>query len=305
MIIKGIKDGVKSKEIQIRAERIVDVAEQKMVKAKNNTAQMLEALGRQKLEIYSGEIHEFVDIFSKIKNVEFEQVLKVEKYNGIQMDEVCIKEMKTIALTATETLKGVVTGVGTGALIGWGTYGGVMTLGTAGTGAAISGLSGAAATNATLAWLGGGAITAGGGGMVLGSMVLGGIVAIPALLIAGGIIGAKGKESLNNAKCNLAEAKKIDSDVNVAVKELEIIQEKVKQFIDVIEKLQNNVKLANEDIKQLVLDNADWDTYNVKEKERVFAAFKAAQILKTIVDIPLLTEEGFLTEEANNIEQYI
>ncbi|MCY7290029.1 MAG: hypothetical protein LH624_17735, partial [Cryobacterium sp.] len=42
---------------------------------------------------------------------------------------------------------------------------GVVSLATASTGTAIAGLSGAAATNATLAWLGGGALTFGGGGM--------------------------------------------------------------------------------------------------------------------------------------------
>lgn len=71
-----------------------------------------------------------------------------------------------------------------------------MALGTASTGTAIGGLSGVAATNATLAWLGGGSLAAGGGGMALGSMVLGGIIAGPALLIAGGIFGAKSKNKI-------------------------------------------------------------------------------------------------------------
>ena len=47
------------------------------------------------------------------------------------------------------------------------------TFGTAGTGAAISSLSGVAATNAILAWIGGGTLAAGGGGMALGSTILG------------------------------------------------------------------------------------------------------------------------------------
>ncbi len=46
------------------------------------------------------------------------------------------------------------------------------TFGTASTGTAISSLSGAAATNAATAWLGGGALAAGGGGMAAGAAVL-------------------------------------------------------------------------------------------------------------------------------------
>ena len=55
-------------------------------------------------------------------------------------------------------------------------------VGTASTGTAISALSGVAATNAALAWLGGGAVSAGGWGVALGSVVLSGGV----LLLASG-----------------------------------------------------------------------------------------------------------------------
>jgi hypothetical protein len=83
-----------------------------------------------------------------------------------------------------------------------------MWLGTASTGAAIAGLSGAAATNATLAFLGGGSLAAGGLGMAGGAMMLGGLVAGPALAIMGLIIGAKATDNLEKAKTNYEEAKK-------------------------------------------------------------------------------------------------
>ena len=69
---------------------------------------------------------------------------------------------------AISTAKGAVAGVST-ALGAWALVG---TLGTASTGTAISTLSGAAASNAILAWLGGGSIAAGGGGIAAGTMVL-------------------------------------------------------------------------------------------------------------------------------------
>lgn len=60
----------------------------------------------------------------------------------------------------------------------------VAALGSASTGAAITGLSGVAATNATLAWFGGGALAAGGAGMAGGAAVLGGLFAIPLVYFA-------------------------------------------------------------------------------------------------------------------------
>lgn len=53
--------------------------------------------------------------------------------------------------------------------------------GTAGTGVAISSLSGAAANSAALAWLGGGTVASSGGGMALGSIVVTGGIAIVAV----------------------------------------------------------------------------------------------------------------------------
>lgn len=71
---------------------------------------------------------------------------------------------------------GVATGVAVGGTVA--AFGGTaltamaMSVGTAGTGAAISGLSGVAATNAALAWLGGGTLAAGGAGVAGGEALL-------------------------------------------------------------------------------------------------------------------------------------
>lgn len=64
----------------------------------------------------------------------------------------------------------------------------VSTFATASTGTAISTLSGAAATNATLAWFGGGAIAAGGGGTALGATILSGGTAIVVIAAGAGIM---------------------------------------------------------------------------------------------------------------------
>lgn len=81
-----------------------------------------------------------------------------------------------------------VIGIGFGGVAGGslavGAWATVSVLGSASTGTAIVGLSGIAATNATLAWFGGGALAAGGAGMSGGMMVLGGIVAAPMIYFA-------------------------------------------------------------------------------------------------------------------------
>lgn len=74
-----------------------------------------------------------------------------------------------------------------------GVLGAAMAWGTAGTGVAISTLSGAAATNAGLAVLGGGTVAAGGGGMVVGTAVLTGGGAVVGILLASAVMLVRSK----------------------------------------------------------------------------------------------------------------
>jgi hypothetical protein len=88
--------------------------------------------------------------------------------------------------------------VGAGSIAGGsmavGSWALVTTLGSASTGVAISGLSGVAATNATLAWFGGGALAAGGAGIAGGAAVLGGLFAVPLVYFAAKGSHKKAKE---------------------------------------------------------------------------------------------------------------
>jgi hypothetical protein len=70
-------------------------------------------------------------------------------------------------------------GAGLGLAASTGAWALVAHLGAASTGAAISGLAGIAAHSAILAWFGGGALAAGGGGMFLGSLVIGALALLP------------------------------------------------------------------------------------------------------------------------------
>lgn len=81
---------------------------------------------------------------------------------------------------------------GAGAAFITGAMGVATVYGTAGTGVAISSLSGAAANSAAMAWLGGGAVASGGGGMAAGAAVLtGGAVVVIAAVAAAGYYGYK------------------------------------------------------------------------------------------------------------------
>lgn len=120
--------------------------------------------------------------------------------------------------------------VGAGSIAGGslavGSWGLVMAVGSASTGAAITGLSGVAATNATLAWFGGGALAAGGAGMAGGAAVLSGLFAIPLVYFA-----AKGSHKkageFEKAKIELTESIDRLSEQTVGLKATHsIVQDK-------------------------------------------------------------------------------
>lgn len=108
-----------------------------------------------------------------------------------------------------------------GAAAGFAVYGGVMTFAAASTGTLISTLSGVAATNATLAAIGGGALSAGGLGMAGGTAILGAAVAAPVLAIAGWAYASHGEEALRNARKARDEADKAIEKLDKAEQSLQ------------------------------------------------------------------------------------
>ncbi|MBT2661638.1 hypothetical protein [Bacillus sp. ISL-45] len=92
-----------------------------------------------------------------------------------------IKHTLSTANAVINTTGGVTAGVGTAV----GAWALVSSVGISSTGTAIGGLSGVAASNATLAWFGGGALAAGGGGTAAGATVLGGLFVIPIIVVSG------------------------------------------------------------------------------------------------------------------------
>lgn len=116
-----------------------------------------------------------------------------------------------IAAALVAAAGGAATGAALGGAAAYATFTGAAMLRSASTGVPISALSGVAATNATLAVLGGGTLAAGGGGMAAGTLLLTGIVAAPTVvLFAGGLYLAhrrnKSQEAKLNTQLDVAEA---------------------------------------------------------------------------------------------------
>ena len=121
---------------------------------------------------------------------------------------------------------GVTAGVGVAALGPTAAMAVATTFGTASTGTAISALSGAAATNAALAWLGGGAIAAGGGGMATGGTLL--ALMSPVGWAVAGVAGLGTGVFLNNRNKNHArKATEDNSRIEAEVRSLQAAKHEI------------------------------------------------------------------------------
>jgi hypothetical protein len=149
----------------------------------------------------------------------------------------------------------------------------------ASTGAAISGLSGAAAQSATLAWLGGGAVAAGGGGVAVGSAVLAGVAIAPAVLVGGFVMAHEGEKSLTRAKKYAAKVKRACAEIDAAIDVAEAAQARIEELELVVVALDAR---TTEAVRRVTRLGARFDVEN-DEHVRRFAV--AIQLAKALVDV--------------------
>lgn len=162
------------------------------------TNERMDKLGKLELHILQS-FEKFSDLFEQIKN---RPHFATYRRNDLDLPKYNREDLKKVSVGAGVILGGLGgAAVGTaGAVAASGaTTAAVTAVGVASTGTAISGLSGAAATNAILAFLGGGSLAAGGGGMALGTAVLGGATLGVGLLVGGIIFAFSGDQMCDKA----------------------------------------------------------------------------------------------------------
>lgn len=220
----GVKKGVDGYKSHSEADDIVDDAKtrygshkEKLDKQDGQTQNALIQLGELELDIGKS-----FDQFSMLADELLRQLNEGRQNKlSINFPQQKLKKIEEYKFTALGVL-GSVAGAGmAGAAAGFAVYGGVMTFAAASTGTAISALSGVAATNATLAAIGGGALSAGGLGIAGGTAILGAAVAAPVLAIAGWAYASHGEEALKNARKASREVDDIIKKFAIALQFLE------------------------------------------------------------------------------------
>jgi hypothetical protein len=252
-------------------------------------------LGRTKLRVFDVELRRFVTAFERLKATE----LRPLAGTGAPGEEILPDiELMPGQFAHVDVLKGIVASGGAGALAGMMAYGGVSAFATASTGAAITGLGGAAATNATLAWFGGGAIAAGGFGMQIGAMVLGGVVTGPVLAVAGFLLDARARKALEVAKANAGEVDEAVARLRTMETVGEALHQRARDLRLVLDELRRPFGELVASLERLVSDGRTYPELDDSERGAVMLTVTTASVLKQLMDAPLFDEEGTLTVDS-------
>ena len=300
--IKAVIDNNEADDINESAQNIIDNAQNDLQTARDKTSQALTQLGNKKIDICDKHLTHFIASFEKLKNVELETSIGLEELAKFKIDKQSITELKKVTLLATSLASGTAGGAVAGAAVAFGAYGAAGALATASTGTAIATLSGAAATNATLAFFGGGALAVGGLGIAGGTMVLGGLVAGPALAVLGFVMGAKASSNLDNARSNLATAKKVEAELAILITTCKGIKKRSDLFTKTLIKLESilNMQLAKFEYI-LATEGVDYANFSESSKNLVAMLLGTVQAVKALLDTPLLTDDGALTTESETV----
>ncbi len=297
--VKAGIDHNKAKRINMNTEERITHAANHLEILRQQCGEALQCLGEEKLFVLSNSVASFLDTFTKIKNVDFADSVGLSELSKFHVDHTTFEEIGELGHFAVSLAGGSIAGAAGGALTALGAYSAAASFATASTGTAISTLSGAAASNATLAFFGGGSLATGGLGMAGGAAVLGGLVAGPALLVMGIITGANAGKGLENAKAHAAEADVICEQLETGVIQCIAIRRRTYMFHNLLARLDAYflpLIHAMEDV--VAKEGTDYSTYSLESRKIIASAAATAVSIKTVLDTPILTADGSITDES-------
>jgi hypothetical protein len=243
-------------------------------------------------------------ITKKIKSKKRE--INNNNVSGYEIDFSKFDAIENIITTfdmATNLSKGAMAGAST-VMGAWALAG---SIGTASTGTAISSLSGAAATKATLALFGGGSIASGGGGIVLGRIVLGGIAIIPGLALTGIFNHLSANKKIVAIE---KEIVKIQEHKEEQENNLLLLDLTVKRAIELTDSIKKTTAIFKKEIKKckrkiypipIVSRLIKWlkhkngnNYFNEKNIEEIMHIIEVATSFTKIIETKIFNEDGTL-----------
>ena len=297
----GVSKGLEGAGALGKAQKEVERSKERYKKRKKQFDSRIEYVNAK--ATHYGTIQQSIkeDVFLRVATLieEIGKRAKVDLYEMLEGVDIQVPSLGTNGdhnIKAESIFQGILTAAGASFVSSTATTGAVTWLATAGTGAAISGLSGAAANSALLAALGGGSLAAGGGGMALGSLVLGGLTVAPIIAVGGLAVASEGEKALTKALEFECEVKKAIAEIELRESALGGIIQRLDELSGLLIHLRS---LATKALKRLE-DMVSADLFDSSRNEDIeclrsllLVVSAIAQIMKTAI----LTDDGSINPE--------
>jgi hypothetical protein len=306
---KGVKDMSDAKKIGNISSENLNKAHEKVQRNIDKVKNELEVFGELKLNTFACIIRKTVDEIKRLKNTKtsglIDTVVKSVTFTPKELED-----LDDASLKAQEVIAGGVSSLGAGVLAGFGAYGTAISIGVASTGTAISALSGVAASNALLAWFGGGSLAAGGLGMAGGTAVLGAAIAGPVLAVGGFMLGSKGAKAKTAAlnyssevDIRIAEIDEACEGLNALIKRIREGETLISNITGRLEGILVTVRAINykkyRGLKYFFrwIFRKDVSPYLVDEDLKVLQnTVNLAKAIRQVIEVDLFDESGAMTE---------
>ncbi|WP_437342483.1 glycine zipper family protein [Helicobacter pylori] len=304
----GVKKGIDALDADCEADEFIKKAEslkeeatKKAESAESDCRRAFMRLGEKKLHVLSHTVSNFLDHFHRLNRSR----IIIESIN-MQDIQGQVSDARKITNQYREVdffdVSGAVAGstIG-GVLVAYGAYAGVGMLASTAGGVAIAELSGVAATNATLAWLGGGALSVGGFGMVGGMAVLGGLVAGPALAILGALSADEMEKKRDDAKAYYSQVKAFAKKADAMIDNLQAVRKMTDLFTRQITKCDALFfSLSQGAIATIKKYHYDTSLYSQEEKDQLCVTVSTLFSLSAFLKVPIMDEHQKLNKKAQN-----
>lgn len=299
--VQAFEDRKKAKNAKEEADRLLDYLEYENDKRREKSNKILEEFGTIRLNALKSTVGVFLNYLKILGHSYKEKEYEILKKINIRPEQ--IKELETVEMNVSTALKtaaasgslATIALTGVPSAVTWT----VSTFATASTGTAISSLSGAAAWNATLAWLGGGSLAAGGGGMAAGATVLATItyasVGIAALASAGLISSVYYSKKYTEATKYLATVKEHESKLRVGWQLMEGINQRTIEMKRITLELQKRIEKELRYLEPLIYNFQNEDEYYLQTFQKTAIMVKA---MSELAQVPIMDEQGEINKKS-------
>ena len=268
---KTIKAGVDQKEANETNEKanyIIKKSTNKINKYRENCENAIENLGEFKIKVLDESIKPFISEFEKLSNIELTKSEGLDELGNIVLDKSEFKDLKKIQLMASSIIGGFASGTMCGALTAFGAYGAAGVFATAST----------------------------------GTVVLGGIVAGPALAVMGVVTGAKASANKDKAYTNLIKAEKYREEMDTASLLCSSIEKKANMFSEILNSLNSIFEPLICEMSNIIKNKGtNFSEFSEKEKGVIIKAMSIAGAIKSIIDTPILDKDGNITAKSSDV----